>query len=311
MSKLIEFLIFPEFQLLDISGPIAALEMANRLSPKSYSIKLVSKKGGLVKSSSGVEIDTVKLSNRNSTDTLIVAGGNGVFLQVNDLQIIKFIQHGHLKCRRIASVCTGAYLLATAGILKNKKATTHWKNGPDFIAKFPDTFMNPDKIFIKDGNVWTSAGISAGIDLTLALIDEDLGEQLARSVAQQLVVYYRRPGGQSQYSALLELSGGIFSELLDYIRKNIDKPLSINHLSDIACMSPRHFARVFSAEIGVTPAKAVEQIRIEAASAILESGRGSMQVIAKQCGFISAERMRRTFVRNKGLSALALKQNSF
>jgi transcriptional regulator GlxA family with amidase domain len=212
--------------------------------------------------------------------------------------------------RRVASVCSGAYVLAAAGLLDGKAATTHWSRSADFAQRFPHVRLDADRIFIRDGKVWSSAGITAGIDLALALIAEDLGEQLARQTAQQLVVYYRRPGGQSQFSALLEMerADGRFAALLDHIRANLTKPLTVEELAHFSAMSPRHFARVFRAEIGVSPAKAVERLRIETALAALESGGQSNQLIARSCGFGSAERMRRSFLRVFGSSPSALKQ---
>jgi transcriptional regulator GlxA family with amidase domain len=213
--------------------------------------------------------------------------------------------------RRVATVCSGTYVLATAGMLDGKSATTHWSRSTDFALKFPKVRLEPDRIFVRDGKIWSSAGITAGIDLALALIAEDLGERIARQTAQQLVVYYRRPGGQSQFSALLDMErvNGRFAALLDHVRGHLAKKLSVTDLARLSCMSPRHFARVFRAEIGVNPAKAVERLRVEAARAALESGAQSNQLIARSCGFGSAERMRRGFLRVLGNPPSALKRN--
>jgi transcriptional regulator GlxA family with amidase domain len=210
----------------------------------------------------------------------------------------------------VTTVCSGTYLLATAGILDGKSATTHWSRTVDFGRKFPKVHLQPDRIFVKDGKLWSSAGITAGIDLALALIAEDLGEHIARQTARQLVVYYRRPGGQSQFSALLELerADGRFAALLDHVRGNLSRPLSVADLARFSCMSPRHFARVFRAEIGVSPAKAVERVRVETARAALESGVRSNQAIARSSGFGNAERMRRSFLRMLGASPSALRR---
>lgn len=227
------------------------------------------------------------------------------------METLAFIRNLSQDARRVGSVCSGAYLLASAGLLKGRRVTTHWRFSADFRRRFPDITLQEDRIYIKDGGIWTSAGISAGIDLALALIADDLGDKLARQVAYQLVVYYRRPGGQSQYSVLLELGrvDGRFASLLDYIRSNLNKSLRISELADRECMSPRHFARCFASEIGITPARAVEQLRVEAALAALESGSGSVQVVARQCGFMDVERMRRAFIRIKGIPPSAVKRH--
>ncbi|MBI3478971.1 MAG: DJ-1/PfpI family protein [Nitrosomonadales bacterium] len=309
MMRTIVFLLYPDFQLLDAAGPIAAFEMASRLRPGAYRIVLASQHGGRIVSSAGIELDTSDIEKIAGIDTLLVAGGDGAQASAADAGMTELISQCAARTRRIASVCTGAYLLAAAGLLKGKKATTHWRSSADFSRRFADVLLDADRIYVKDGHVWTAAGISAGIDLSLALIEEDLGEQIARQVAQQLVVYYRRPGGQSQHSALLEMSGGRFTGLLDYIRTNLSKPLQVSDLADRVCMSPRHFARMFMQETGMTPARAVERLRVEAASAILQNSGGAMQVVAHQCGFSNAEQMRRAFLRCKGVSALFLKQS--
>jgi transcriptional regulator GlxA family with amidase domain len=212
--------------------------------------------------------------------------------------------------RRVASVCSGTYILAAAGLLDGKVATTHWSRSADFARRFPAVRLDADRIFVKAGKMWTSAGITAGIDLALALIGEDLGESIARRTAQQLVVYHRRPGGQSQFSALLDLGAaqGRFAPLLEFIRENLSQPLGVEALAARACMSPRHFARAFRAETGVTPAKVVERLRVDAARAAFESGGRSVKDVARFCGFADTERMRRAFHRMLGTSPSALKR---
>jgi transcriptional regulator GlxA family with amidase domain len=202
----------------------------------------------------------------------------------------------------VASVCSGSYILAAAGLLDGKRATTHWGRSTDFAQKFPAVHVEPDRIYIKAGKIWTSAGISAGIDLALALIAEDLGEAVAQKTAQQLVVYYRRPGGQSQFSPLLEMerNDGRFAGLLDYMRTHLSSRLSVADLADVSCLSPRHFSRLFQAEVGVPPAKVVERLRVDAARTAIESGARSMHRVAETCGFTGPERMRRSFVRLLG-----------
>ena len=207
-------------------------------------------------------------------------------------------------------MCSGAFLLAGAGLLDGRTATTHWSCSEEFRGAFPRVRLDPDRIFVREGRYWSSAGITAGIDLSLALIGEDLGEKVARRTAQHLVVYHRRPGGQSQFSALLEMRGtqGRFAALFEFMRANLAGPLPIEALARQACMSPRHFARAFRHETGVTPAKAVERLRADAARAILESGTRSVQQVAVDAGFNDPERMRRAFVRLFGVAPSALRR---
>jgi transcriptional regulator GlxA family with amidase domain len=210
----------------------------------------------------------------------------------------------------VTSVCSGSFLLAAAGLLDGRTATTHWSCTEEFRQRFPRVRLEPDRIFVRAQRFWTSAGITAGIDLALALIGEDLGDGVARRTAQQLVVYHRRPGGQSQFSALLELesAGGRFAALLEFMRTHLCGELRVEQLAAQACMSPRNFARVFHHETGVTPAKAVERLRADSARALLDSGARSLQEIAHRCGFGDPERMRRAFVRLFGTPPSALKR---
>jgi transcriptional regulator GlxA family with amidase domain len=309
MPRLITFLIYRDFQLLDAAGPIAAFEIAERHRPGSYSLRVVAAEAGSVMSSAGVSLQASSFARAARVDTLVVAGGDGSRSALSCLKTRRFILACASKARRTSSVCSGAYLLAAAGILDGKRATTHWSRSGDFARKFPRVHLEPDRIFIKDGHIWTSAGITAGIDLSLALIEEDLGEAVARQTAQQLVVYFRRPGGQSQFSALLEMqrASGRFAALLDYVRSNLVKRLTVAVLADQACMSSRHFSRAFLAETGLSPAKAIEQLRAEAARAALSGTGRSVQDIARAHGFGNAERMRRTFLRLFGVTPSAVK----
>ena len=206
-------------------------------------------------------------------------------------------------------MCSGSYVLAAAGLLDGKRATTHWSRAADFSRKFPKVHVEPDCIFVKDGSLWTSAGISAGIDLSLAMIEADLGESIARRTAQQLVVYYRRPGGQSQFSALLDMerANGRFTALLDHVRTHLQNRHSVADLAERACMSPRHFSRAFQAETGMSPAKAIEQLRAETARGSIAGSGRSVHDVARSCGFGNAERMRRTFLRLFGAPPSAVK----
>lgn len=210
----------------------------------------------------------------------------------------------------MTSVCTGAYLLAEAGLLDGRRATTHWGQSERFARRFPQVRLEADRIFVRDGEVWTSAGITAGIDLALALIEDDLGVEVARRTAQELVVHHRRPGGQSQFSALLDMGGvnGRFADLMDWVRERLAERLNVERLADRAAMSPRHFARAFAAETGLTPAKAVERLRLEAARLRVETTHEPIDRVAEAAGFGDPERMRRAFLRAFGQPPQALRR---
>lgn len=299
-------LVFPDFQLLDAAGPIAAFEAAG-----GYDIQVVALEPGLVRSSVRVAWQAEKLPQLSDIDTLLVAGGDGVDQAMKDERLLDFVRRAVAQQVRVASVCSGSLLLAAAGVLDGRSATTHWSRTGQFERQFPRVHLDADRIFVKDEFVWTSAGISAGIDLTIAMIAEDHGHELARSVAQELVVYYRRPGGQSQFSALLTMQGSHdrFDVLLDYVRSHLAQRHSVEDLAAIACMSPRHFAREFRAKTGVTPAKAVERLRVEAARTALEDGASSVQRVATECGFGEVERMRRSFMRLLGVPPSSLRRS--
>ena len=313
MSRTLLFALYPRFQLLDVAGPVAAFEAANEQAPGSYRICLLSESGGQVASSSGIALPSQPFAEAPELagpgDTLLTVGGHGVNAASDNPALLAFMRDRASRAERIASICSGTFLFAAAGLLHGKTVTTHWKRSTDFRRRFPEIRLAADRIYVNDGRVWSSAGITAGIDLALALIAADLGEQIARQVARQLVVYYRRPGGQAQYSALLELSDsqGRFAALLDYIRSHLDQPLGVDQLAARACMSPRHFARSFTAATGSSPARAVERLRVEAAASALENG-GAVQTIARQCGFANPETMRRAFLRLRGMPPSALRR---
>jgi len=212
--------------------------------------------------------------------------------------------------RRAASVCTGAFLLAAAGLLDGRRATTHWRFAAELARRYPRLRVEPDHIFVRDGPVWSSAGITAGIDLAPALIGDDLGDDAAKRAARHLVVHHRRPGGQSQFSALLELdrSDGRFGALLARAREHLAEPLPVERLAARAAMSPRHFARAFAAETGATPARAIEPLRLEAARARVEGRGETIEEIAAATGFRDPERMRRAFIRAFGQPPQALRR---
>jgi transcriptional regulator GlxA family with amidase domain len=310
MARRIGFLIFPDLQILDAAGPIAAFEIAGRYSPGTYELRVVAPERGLVRSTAGATLAAERFDPETAFDTLVVAGGDGTRAASNDAALIDGVRQAAARARRVASVCSGAFILAAAGLLDGRRATTHWSRTDDFRRRFPAVRLDPDRIFVRDGHVWTSAGITAGLDLALALIADDLGEEIARRTAQQLVVYRRRPGGQSQFSALLELEqpGARFATLLGWVRERLAEPLTVDQLADRAAMSPRHFARAFAAETGVTPAKAVERLRVEAARERVEAGPEPIDRIAEAVGFGDPERMRRAFLRAFGQPPQALRR---
>jgi transcriptional regulator GlxA family with amidase domain len=293
--------------VLDVAGPTTAFEIAERFQPGSYEVRLLAPGGGDVESSSGVTVTTRPLRH-GSIDTIIVSGGEIVRSAADAEKIVTWLKRA--EARRIASVCSGAFLLAEAGRLDGRRATTHWGSTDQFRRRYPQVTLDPDRIFVRDGEIWTSAGITAGIDLALALVEDDLGSEIARHTAQQLVVHQRRPGGQSQFSGLVEMGGrsGRFRELIEWIRANVSESLTVERLADRAAMSPRHFARAFTAETGTTPAKTVERFRLETARTAVESNDASFEQIAESAGFGDAGRMRRAFLRTFGLPPQSLRR---
>ena len=310
MPYTITVLIFPDFQLLDAAGPITVFEAAGReTAPPAYRLRVIARAAGPVISSSGVPVIAEAFADKPS-DTLVVAGGRGTRDASACADTLAFVRAASGRVRRIASVCTGAFILAAAGLLDGRRATTHWGSAAEFARAYPQIRVEQDRIFICDGAVWTSAGVTAGIDLALALVAEDLGEAVAKRAAQQLVVYHRRPGGQSQFSALLEADrpGSRFSPLLTWARERLDERLSVDRLADRAAMSPRHFARAFAAETGMTPAKAIERLRLEASRERLESSFEPIERVAARTGFGDPERMRRAYIRAFGQPPQALRR---
>lgn len=298
---MIGVLVYDDFQLLDATGPIAAFEIAYRLQHKRAPITMLARTSGAVRSSSGVEVNA-KAFQRVMPQTLIVAGGEGARQPAICKETLAFVRRVATRGRRVASVCSGSYILAEAGLLDGRRATTHWGRTQDFIRRYPKVRLEADRIYVQDGNIWSSAGITAGIDLALAMIGDEFGEKIAQETARQLVVYHRRSGGQSQFSALLELKSpsGRFKPLLAWAREHLDEHLTVERLAERANMSARHFSRSFAAETGISPSKAVERLRIEVAQARVQSGFEPIERIAEVAGFGDAERMRRAFMRTFG-----------
>jgi transcriptional regulator GlxA family with amidase domain len=307
---MIGVLVFPDFQLLDATGPISVFEIAGRKAGAAASIRVLSEVPGPVRSSSGVEMQARGLRSASSISTLIVAGGVGVREASQSAKILAFVRAVARRGVRVASVCSGAYILAEAGLLDGRRATTHWQRTGHFLKTYPKVRLEPDKIFVRDGGIWSSAGISAGIDLALALVAEDFGEEVSRQTARQLVLYDRRSGGQSQFSSLLELKApaGRFGSLLTWARENLDAPLTVEHLAERAGMSSRHFTRAFIAETGTTPFKAVERLRVEVARQRVQSSGEPIERVAQAAGFRDPERMRRAFIRAFGQPPQSLRR---
>lgn len=265
---------------------------------------------GPVRSSSGVELLARSIKPYGAISTLIVAGGEGVTAAAKCARTIGFVRTMAERGARIASVCSGAYILAEAGLLDGRRATTHWARTRHFLSAYPQVKLEPDRIFTRDGRIWTSAGISAGIDLALAMVAEDFGDDVAQKTARQLVLYHRRSGGQSQFSSLLELKApsGRFSELLAWAREHLDEPLTVEDLAERAGMSSRHFTRAFIAETGTTPSKAIERLRVEVARQCVQSSSEAIERVAETTGFRDPERMRRAFIRAFGQPPQSLRR---
>lgn len=307
---MIGILVFPKFQLLDAAGPISAFEIAGRIAGKPAAIRVISAEAGEVASSSGVAMLARALPSAAALSTLIVVGGEGVRAAAADPRVLALVRKAAKRGCRVASVCSGAYVLAEAGILDGREATTHWRHTQHFLSAYPRVKLAPDRIFARDGDIWSSAGISAGIDLALAMIVEDFGEEIAQSAARQLVLYHRRGGGQSQFSSLLELKAptGRFAPLLSWAREHLDQPLTVEQLAERAGMSARHFSRAFIAETGATPSKAIERLRVDVARQSVQDSGEAIERIAEAAGFRDPERMRRAFIRSFGQPPQAMRR---
>ncbi len=292
-------------QLLDVAGPLQVFATANdlaaqRRSPAPYALDVVAREAPSVTTSAGLGLLVAPLPPaQGAVDTLIVAGGFGVNAACDDEALLGWLRERAAQTRRLASVCSGALLLAAAGLLAGRRATTHWTRCAELARRHPDLIVEGDPIFIRDGHIWTSAGVTAGIDLALALVEEDLGRLTALAVARQLVVFLKRPGGQAQFGAALSLQRGddSFGALHAWISQNLSADLSIPGLAARAGMSDRTFLRRYKQATGCTPAKAIERLRVEAAQHRLCDSREPIKRIAARCGFGCEETMRRSFAR--------------
>ena len=307
---MIGILIFPGFQLLDAAGPISVFEIAARITAAPPLIKVIAEVPGPVRSSSGVKMVARGLKATGSISTLVLAGGPGVEAAAASANILTFVRAMAKRGARLASVCSGAYILAEAGLLDGRRATTHWRRTRHFLSTYPKVKLEPDRIFVRDGNIWSSAGITAGIDLALAMAAEDFGDEVAHKTARELVLYQRRSGGQSQFSSLLELKTptGRFGPLLTWAREHLEAPLTVDDLAEQAGMSSRHFARAFIAETGTTPSKAIERLRTEVARQRVQSSSEAIERVAQLTGFRDPERMRRAFIRAFGQPPQSLRR---
>jgi len=311
--------------LLDIAGPAEVLALAGQLRAVArggsgevggfaplyeVALHIVPAAPGKPSTSAGLDLvstatESDLLARDAGFDTLVVAGGEGARHRSEDAAVQRLVRHLAPRSHRVVGVCTGAFILAVAGLLEGRRVTTHWRWSAELARRHPGLRVDPDPIYVRDGDVWTSAGITAGMDLALALVEEDHGHALALAVARALVVFLRRPGGQKQFSAALAAqtgaSSGRFSELLAWMSENLHRPrLSVDDLAEHAHLSPRQFARAFREEVGVTPARMLERLRVEAARRRLETGRAGLAAVVETSGFGTEETMRRAFLRQVG-----------
>ncbi len=305
-------LLYDGFVLLDMAGPLTAFEAAGRCGAAGYAIEILAFEAGLVTSSCGVAIQAQSLDQAAGCDLLIIPGGVGAVEPRRYANLLSFIRQAAARGARVASICSGAFVLAESGLLDGKVAATHWRDAPELARRYPAVTVDAESLYVRQGQVWTSAGVSSGIDLALALIEQDYGAQVARRAARELVVAYHRPGRQSQHSALLDLVGGDnrFNEVLVWARGCLHEPLGVERLADRAALSVRHFTRAFTDAIGMSPARAVEHLRLEAARAAIESSSDSLERIAGRTGFSTSDRMRRAFLRGLGETPQTLRRKA-
>jgi transcriptional regulator GlxA family with amidase domain len=298
--------IFPGVQPIDAIGPGEVFRTASRIDPPGYSVELVAADPGPVRSTTvGLAVDRTLAGCRGPIDTLVVAGGTGVPAAREDRRLVSWLGSAAKRSRRVCSVCTGTFLLGEAGLLEGRRVTTHWASCDLLAGEYPSVTVEPDRIYVRDGDLYTSAGVTAGMDLALALVEADLGRATALETARWLVVFVKRPGGQSQFSAQLAAQTAErepLRELQDWIAGNLDADLSVPALAERAHMSERNFARAFRRELGMTPGAYVETARVEAARMALESSDTHVEIVARRNGFGTVETMRRAFHRRLGVA---------
>lgn len=306
-------LVYEDAQILDIAGPVQLLSAAIEVAAgaPAYAVELVAERRGPVGTTSGLSLTAGKsfadLTDQDlaSVDTFIVSGGNGSRVEMENEALLEFTRRAAAPARRVVSICTGAVILAAAGLLDGRRAATHWAYAPTMRKRFPNVAVDDDAIYVRDGKFWTSAGVTAGMDLALALIEEDLGRDMALTLARHHVMYLMRPGGQSQFSAQLaaqHVGNERLARICAYIIENPCADLSVPALAALAAMSERSFARHFVSETGFTPAQFVERARLDEACRRLAGGNASLDVVSADAGFGAAERMRRAFIRHLGVT---------
>ncbi|GAA0367460.1 GlxA family transcriptional regulator [Streptomyces blastmyceticus] len=299
-------LLFEEVQSLDVTGPLEVFAYGGFVTgdPDLYEVRTATVDGGPVRTTSGLRLlPDMALHEAEVPHTLVVPGGDGT--RAPDPRLVAWLRENAPRAERIVSVCTGAFLLAAAGLLDGRRATTHWALCPTLAERYPAIRVEPDPIYVRDGNIATTAGITAGIDLALALVEEDLGREPALAVARALVVFLRRPGNQTQFSAQLAVQSATRPPLRDiqhWVVENLRADLSVDSLAARAGLSPRHFARAFHSEVGMTPGRYVDRVRLEAARRLLEDTADGVETVARACGYGTSEAMRRAFVRSLGAS---------
>jgi transcriptional regulator GlxA family with amidase domain len=308
-TRRIVMLAFPDAQIIDITGPLEVFGRAARLMSDergwrvpAYAVEIAATRAGAFATSSGIRMiaDRSITEVRGPIDTLLVAGGRGTTDAIRDRALIDWLRKSVGRTRRLCSVCTGAFILAEAGLLDGLSATTHWRQCEQLATRYPAVTVETDPIFVRAGKIFTSAGVTAGIDLALALLEDDHGRDVALAVARELVMFLRRPGGQSQFSVQLSAQQADREPIRDlqrWIGDHLGADLSVEALARRAAMSPRNFARVFTREVGVTPGEFVENMRVEAARRRLEESSEGVDSIASKCGFGTRESMRRAFIR--------------
>jgi transcriptional regulator GlxA family with amidase domain len=299
-------LAFEGAQTLDVTGPLEVFATASRLSRGAYSVEVVAPGTDPIRTGGGLAIvpDRAASAVRGPIHTLVVAGGEGVLRAVEDERLVRWVRGAAGRSERVASVCTGAFMLARAGLLDGRRAATHWASAAELARRHPAVKVDPDAIFVRDGDMWSSAGVTAGMDLALALVEEDLGRSVALEVARWLVVFVHRPGGQSQFSSHLRAQVAErrpLRELQEWMAANLESDLSVPALAARACMSERNFARAFGREVGMTPAAFAEGLRVDSARIRLESTAQKLEAVARDCGFGTVETMRRAFHRRIGV----------
>ena len=313
-SRFIVMLVYPGVMTMDVYGPLEAFAMANSSSGRTlYQVAIASMDGTPVPTSLGVPIapNMAVADIKEPIDTLLVSGGRGQVEARNDQTLVGWLRTGSRGARRTGSICTGAFLLAAAGLLDGRRATTHWAMGTELGQNYPKVTVDIDPIFVRDGNIYTSAGVTAGIDLALGLIEEDHGRTLALQVARALVLYLKRQGGQSQFSNHLQAQFAASPPVRsaqEWALNNLSVDLGVDALARQARMSERTFRRTFVEETGETPREFVERIRLEAARDLLEEIQLSVQAVATRCGFATVDNLRRAFVRRLGITPQQYRQ---